>query len=78
MEEYIETFSQQIDCGEKLTIIMSIILPFFVIFSLLICWIMRPYYPQQASSTLIISNHNRLIVSNIPRKRQVDMLVQQW
>ncbi|CAF1211786.1 unnamed protein product [Adineta steineri] len=46
-----ETFPEQIDCGEQLIIIMSILLPFCIIFSLLICWIIKPY-PHQASNVI--------------------------
>lgn len=46
-----EPFPGQIDCGEELIILMSIILPFFFVFSLLMCWIIRPY-PQQASNVI--------------------------
>ncbi|UJR29251.1 hypothetical protein I4U23_010465 [Adineta vaga] len=46
-----ETFPEQIDCGEQLIIIMSILLPFFTVFSLLICWIITPY-PHQASNVI--------------------------
>ena len=41
-----ETFPEQIDCGEYLIIIMSIVLPFALICSLLICWIIRPLSSQ--------------------------------
>jgi hypothetical protein len=46
-----ETFPEQIDCAEQLIIIISILLPFLVVFSLLICWIIKPY-PHQASNVI--------------------------
>ncbi|CAF1108766.1 unnamed protein product [Adineta ricciae] len=46
-----ETFPVQIDCGEQLIIIMSILLPLFTVFSLLTCWIITPH-PHQASNII--------------------------
>ena len=49
--DFAETFPEQIDCGGQLIIIMSILLPFSIVVSLFICWIIRPY-PHQASSII--------------------------
>jgi len=49
--DFSETFPEQIDCGEQLIITMAILLPFFIVLALLICWIIRPY-PHQASSII--------------------------
>ncbi|CAF0993529.1 unnamed protein product [Rotaria magnacalcarata] len=65
--EYIETFSQQIDCGTQLIIVMSIILPAFVVFSLLICWIISSH-PQQASSVIEFRIRQQLDFQNFSDK----------
>jgi hypothetical protein len=46
-----ETFPEQIDCGEQLIVIISIILPLFVVCSLFIFWIIKPY-PHQTFNVI--------------------------